>query len=116
MESYGPRERIRKKSDFTALYRKGRSYRAGAFTLVILPNELGHPRMAAVSSRKVGNAVKRNKARRRARELFRRNKDLLTTSLDMLVITRRDMADAPWPALRDQFVRAVGVLVRETRS
>lgn len=59
--------------------------------------------MSAVSSRKVGNAVRRNRARRRARELFRRNKDLIKTPMDMLFIVRADFVDAPWPVLRGQY-------------
>ncbi len=76
-DSYGPRERIRKKSDFTALYQRGRSFRSRYFTIVYGSGALGYSRMSAISSRKVGNAVRRNRARRRARELFRLNKDLI---------------------------------------
>ena len=102
-DSYGPRERIRKKSDFQALYQKGRSFRSKYFTVIYLDNDLGYPRMSAVSSRKVGDAVRRNRARRRARELFRRNKDSLKTPMDMLVITRAEMVEASWPTLREQY-------------
>jgi len=113
-DSYGPRERIRKKSDFTVLYQKGRSFRSRYFTIVFLSNGLGYPRMSAVSSRKVGNAVRRNRARRRARELFRRNKGLLTMSLDMLIITRAEIADAPWPRLREEYAAFLSSLPRES--
>ena len=68
--------------------------------------------MSAVSSRKVGNAVRRNKARRRVRELFRRNKDLLKTPVDMLIITRADLVDAPWPVLRGQYLADLDALSR----
>ncbi|HNQ81373.1 MAG: ribonuclease P protein component [Acidobacteriota bacterium] len=112
-DSYGPRERIRKKSDFSALYQRGRSFRSRYFTIVYLSNGLGYPRMAAVSSRKVGNAVRRNRARRRARELFRRNKESLKMSLDMLLITRAECADAPWPQLCEQYAAFLASLARE---
>ena len=112
-DSYGPRERIRKKSDFAALYQKGRSFRSRYFTIVYLSNVLGYPRMSAVSSRKVGNAVRRNRARRRARELFRRNKNLLKMPLDMLFITRAELVDAPWPLLCDQYAAFLSSLPRE---
>ncbi|MBE7491402.1 MAG: ribonuclease P protein component [Planctomycetes bacterium] len=39
-------------------------------------NDLGHPRLGLVVSRKFGNAVARNRFKRRLRELFRRNKSL----------------------------------------
>ncbi|MHB8054547.1 MAG: ribonuclease P protein component [Candidatus Aminicenantales bacterium] len=112
-DSYGPRERIRKKSEFSALYKKGRSYRSRYFTIVFLPNVLGYPRMSAVSSRRVGNAVRRNRARRRARELFRRNKDLIKTPMDMLFITRADFVDATWPVIRAQYADFLAALSGE---
>jgi ribonuclease P protein component len=112
-DSYGPRERIRKKSDFAALYQKGRSFRSRYFTIVFSPNVLGYPRMSAVSSRKVGNAVRRNRARRRARELFRRNKDLIKTPMDMLFITRADFVEAPWPVLRGLYGEFLAAISRD---
>jgi len=115
-DSYGPRERIRKKSDFTALYEKGRSFRSRYYTLIYLPNGLTYPRMSAVSSRKVGDAVRRNRARRRARELFRRNKSRLAGPVDMLIITRSDLVDAPWSKLQEQFLVHLSSLARETSS
>lgn len=48
-------------------------------------NGLGHPRLGLVVSRKFGNAVARNRFKRRLRELFRRNKTLCG-SLDVVVL------------------------------
>ena len=76
-EAYGPRERIRKKKDFSDLYGNGGCYRGKYFNLIFRPNGLEFSRMSAVASRKVGNAVQRNKARRRARELFRRKQGII---------------------------------------
>jgi len=103
IESYGPCERIRKKKDFFKLYKRGRCARGKYFNLIYLPNNLSHSRMAVVASKKVGNAVHRNKIRRRARELFRRNKDLLTSPLDILLIAKKDIQLASWRDMRDQY-------------
>ncbi|MBX3473953.1 MAG: ribonuclease P protein component [Planctomycetes bacterium] len=48
-------------------------------------NGLGHPRLGLVVSRKFGNAVARNRFKRRLRELFRHNK-ALCGSLDVVVL------------------------------
>jgi len=109
-ESYRPHERIRKKTDFTELYERGRCDRGKYFNLIHLPNDLGYSRMAAVASRKVGNAVQRNRIRRRAKELFRRNKDLLISPLDLVLITKREMRDASWADLCGRFVEALRAL------
>ncbi len=110
-EGYRPHERIRKKSDFTELYKRGRCDRGRYFNLIHLPNDLGHSRMAAVASRKVGNAVQRNRIRRRAKELFRRNKDLLNSPMDLLLVSKKEMGDASWEDLRrryDEALRSIG--------
>jgi len=106
IESYGPSQRIRKKKEFSELYKRGRCARGKYFNLIYLPNSLGHCRMAVVTSRKVGNAVERNKIRRRARELFRRNKDLLGIPLDILLIAKKEIRSAPWAVLRDEYLAA----------
>ena len=107
IESYGPCERIRKKKEFNELYKRGRCARGKYFNLIYLPNNFGHSRMAVVASRKVGNAVHRNKIRRRVRELFRRNKGLIKFSLDILLIAKKEIRFATWPVLRDEYVAAV---------
>ena len=63
--------------------------------------------MAVVASRKVGNAVKRSRIRRRAKELFRRNKGLFVSSWDLLLISKKDMGDASWPDLERRYEEAV---------
>ena len=67
--------------------------------------------MAVVASRKVGNAVQRNRIRRRAKELFRRNKDLLISPRDLLLIAKSDCRGASWADLRRRYLdalRAIG--------
>jgi ribonuclease P protein component len=67
--------------------------------------------MAVVASKKIGNAVQRNRVRRRVKELFRRNKDLLTLPVDMIVVTKKGVQDASWENMRTQYlsmIQAVG--------
>jgi len=107
IESYGPLERIRKKKDFADLYKRGNCARGKYFNLIFLPNNLGHSRMAVVASKKIGNAVQRSKVRRRARALFRRNKDLLTYPTDILLIAKKDIQAATWRDIRERYLSAV---------
>jgi ribonuclease P protein component len=111
-EAYGPRERIRKKKDFSDLYGNGGCFRGKFFNLIFRPNELGFSRMSAVASRKIGNAVQRNKARRRAKELFRRQKDLVPGTMDMLVIARMGICQADWTELFKQYQAAMKYIAR----
>lgn len=53
-------------------------------------------RLGVVSSRKVGGAVQRVRARRRLREAFRRNRHLFHGPYDVVLIARREVLDAEW--------------------
>src|SRR5512138_2144790 len=95
-EGLAASQRIRKKKDFLVLYKKGHRYKSRYFSLIYSISELPYSRVGVVASRKVGGAVIRNKAKRWMRELFRRNRDLLVSPLDVVIVAAPDMARATW--------------------
>lgn len=106
-ETLSPQERIRNKKEFLHLYKKGSRYRAKYFNLIYISSDLGFSRMAVVISKKVGNAVKRNKFKRQMRSLFRRNKDLLESSFDILIIAKKEIIEASWRMLQEDYFAAI---------
>jgi ribonuclease P protein component len=74
-------------------------------TCIALPNAVGSPRLGISATQKMGNAVRRNRAKRRVRELFRGRKPL--KNLDIVVIPRREMADAPWGKIEADYRAAI---------
>jgi ribonuclease P protein component len=80
-------------------------------TLFVLPNGRVTPRFGVAATRKLGPAVTRNRAKRLSRELFRRHK--LAVGLDVVIVPRREMFDAPFTSLEADY-RAV--LARRGRS
>ena len=115
-ESLRPQERIRKQSDFARIYKNGSRYRGRYFNLVYLTSDLNHSRMAAVASKNVGNAVKRNRVKRWMRALFRRNKCLLNASLDLIMIAKPGMPDSNWNEILDEYRKAVHYLNKKSRA
>lgn len=57
--------------DFTYLFKKGESIVNYGFVCYMKPRRAGKNRLGIVTGKKVGNAVKRNRARRVIREAFR---------------------------------------------
>jgi ribonuclease P protein component len=113
-ENFTPQERIRKKKDFLHLYKKGKRYRGKYFVLIYLSNELTFSRVAVVASKKLGNAVQRNRMKRWLRTLFRRNKELLEKPFDMIFIPRKEMNEAEWQYLKDDYRAALKFMLRKS--
>lgn len=107
VETFRPRERIRRKKDFLLLYREGKRYRGKYFNLIYFPNNLRFSRMAVIASKKTGKAVIRNKIKRLVRELFRRNKGLMKENIDILIVTKKGIHEITWPVLHQSYVEAI---------
>ncbi len=115
-ETLSLRERIRKKKDFSHLYKKGKRYKGKYLNLIYLANDLNFSRMAVVIGGKAGNAVKRNKVKRRIRALFRRNKNLLKSPYDIIVIARKEIILASWPKLQEDYFTAIKSIFQNSQS
>ncbi len=79
-----------------------------AFVLLVSPNALGAPRMGFTVSRKVGNAVARNRARRRLREAARIAIGEAPLAADHVWIARPMPDEQPFSELVRDARRAVG--------
>lgn len=110
------RARLRTKKEISAVYARGLRCRGRYFHIVCLPGPLEHSRAAFVAGRKVGGAVVRNKAKRRMRDLFRRNKSLLPGSMDMIFIAKTSIASASWEEIREDFLAMAGFLRKRARG
>jgi len=77
------------------------------FVLFILPNTIGRARLGLTLGRAVGNAVVRNRSRRRLREVFRRRRDVLGVSLDIVVQARPGIGKAAQADLEAELLSGV---------
>ncbi len=64
-------ERLRRSSDFRRAFGKGRRYRGDVLGAAVVVNSLGVMRLGFSVSAKMGNAVRRNRLRRRLRGMAR---------------------------------------------
>ncbi len=102
--------------EFERVYRKGSVYRGRLFSVHLLPNTLGSPRLGLSVSKKVGGAVKRNKVRRRLKEIFRSSVESLPNDADFVISARPSAAEASFEELNDEFLRSLRRLGKSTRS
>jgi ribonuclease P protein component len=90
------RERLKRGSQFRHAYEHGRKFIGKLFVLYVVDGPPERPMatgrasraVGVVTSRKVGNAVTRNRARRLLREAYRLNKQKLNDNLQMVMVAR----------------------------
>jgi len=63
--------RLRRRKDFDNVFRRGRAFSNNLLVLRSLASGLPHNRYGFVTSKRVGNAVARNRVRRRLKEALR---------------------------------------------
>lgn len=93
------RFRLRKTSDILRVRRDGKSYAHPLVVLQFNENQLEQTRIAVIASRKIGNAVKRNRARRLLREASRKFYPEIQTGWDILLTARSPITKAHYPAV-----------------
>jgi ribonuclease P protein component len=88
---------LRHRSDFDRVFATGRRHKAGAVVVIVAPGLPNTLRLGLVVGRKVGNAVARNRVKRRIREALRRVGP--PVGIDVVVIGSREAVDAPFDRL-----------------
>ncbi|MVP00765.1 MULTISPECIES: ribonuclease P protein component [Paenibacillus] len=82
--------RLAKREDFQKVYRYGKSAANHQFVLYYLPRrEQEHFRLGISASKKIGNAVIRNRLRRLIKEIVRLNMEKFPGGYDYIVIVRK---------------------------
>jgi len=97
-------ERLRRSSDFQQAFQHGRKLVTSLFVVYVVRNSLAHSRCGLAVSKRVGQAVVRNLLKRRLRELFRQHKFVLDPPVDMVIVVRREAAQASGQMFAQQFV------------
>ena len=72
-------------------------------TVLMAPAPGTQCRLGIVASKKLGGAVARNRAKRLIREVFRQHPPKPGLAVDVLVIPRRELFDAVFPSIEDDF-------------
>ena len=82
-------ERLREKYLFSRLFRKGKKIYGNKYKVFYLKWEEPYIKFAVSVSRKIGNAVERNREKRWIREIVWSNKDRITGGYIFLLIVKK---------------------------
>ena len=113
--SFPRTSRVRARADFVRIQRAPDArIRARSFLILVSKREDGATRLGVVASKKVGNAVARNRAKRLLREVFRTHKPSID-GLDLVVIASERLPSLSLEELTAEWLAATAELVKKGR-
>jgi ribonuclease P protein component len=94
---------LKKNGEFQFVYRRGKSVHSHALVLFYLPQE-GVRKYGFTASKKVGNAVVRNRSKRRLRAIFAEQSPYLKDGTYILV-AKEALASTAFQQLKSDFIK-----------
>lgn len=85
-QRHRPCHHIRRRKDFDKVFTEKHSARQGQLVVYVCPNSVEQCRLGISVGKRTGNAVMRNRTRRRIREAFRRSRERLPIGLDIVCV------------------------------
>ena len=101
-ERLGREQRLRHTALFRETYDQKRSVLGRTMVLWLRRGEGASLRLGVVASRKVGNAIERNRAKRRLREAYRRARQGFQGNVDVVLAARHAIVSASWEDIQNE--------------
>ena len=101
---------IKNNYEFRRLYATGKSGATGLLALYCKRNRKGLSQLGITVGTKVGKAVRRNKIRRRLREIYRQHEHEIRRGFDIIVAARVRSREASYQQLEADFLRLLDKL------
>lgn len=86
-------EILKDNRNFIALYKKGRYIASKYSVIYVMPNNRPYNRFGITASKKIGNAVCRNRAKRLIRLAYRQSEVNLPIGIDIVIVARKPMCE-----------------------
>jgi ribonuclease P protein component len=101
---------LRRRSDFLDAQARGKRVHTRHFVLLVLASD--RDVLGITVTRKVANAVGRNRVKRLWREVYRRNRDLFPAGCTVVAVARTGAAELDYAAVRAEVAAASPMLHR----
>lgn len=92
--------RLIKTTDFKRVRRLGKSYAHPLVVLIKHPNQSTQSRVGIITSRSVGTAVHRNRAKRILREILRPIHPAISPGWDIILLARSPIKNSNYPEIK----------------
>jgi ribonuclease P protein component len=104
--SLNSRQRLRRRKEFEIIRTQGKKAVWHSFILQIMltePTISSIRRLGVIASKRVGNAINRNRAKRILREIFRLNQEVLPPCCDVVLIARKKIFNHSFQELQKDY-------------
>jgi len=101
---------LKKNYEFKRLYNKGKNVASKCVVVYCLKNGRTENRLGITVSTKLGGAVRRNRIRRRLKEIYRLNEEALRVGYDIVLVARLRSRYAGWGELESSVLSLFGKL------
>ena len=98
---------LRKQSDFSRVYKQGKSKGCRFAVILYRRNGLKYTRTAFVASKKVGNSVERNRSRRLMRAAYRSVETNVKSGYDIIFVARAAINGCREPEVERQLKKTL---------
>ncbi len=97
--------RLLRRAQFKRVYDEGQRRSASLCTIFFRSNGLPQTRLGVTAPVRLGNAVFRNRLKRRLREVFRLNRTAIPGGWDIVLNPRQAVAKVAFPALEREILK-----------
>jgi ribonuclease P protein component len=109
--------RLRRRAEFQKVFDSGQRIRGRFLTLLVATSPAPTTRLGIVASRKLGDSVRRNRAKRLIREIFRHiQQPDGTAGVDIVVIPRVELFSAAYANLEEDFTSVLSRCIARLRK
>ena len=100
--SFSKIEKLLNRAEFVNLNRSGRRHHTRHFVFIFKKNGLSFARLGITVSKKIGNAVQRNRVKRLIREFFRLHRDHFPKGFDFVIAAKRNAISLNYSDLTEE--------------
>lgn len=113
-ESYPRADRLLRRAEFLRVQREGKRVNTQHFAVMVLPAE--RQKFGVTVTKRVAGSVGRNRIKRLAREVYRRERALFPGRCELVLVARAGADQLDYAALRDELAEVGGALSRAAGS
>jgi ribonuclease P protein component len=104
---------LRKRREFLSVQRRGQRVHGQLQVVIAAASRTPGPRLGVTASKKVGNAVQRNRTKRLIRDAFRHLRTDVPSWLEIVVVARKSMVDSSQQAVLAELQKCIDRAIQE---